>query len=137
MSNLLIYIYNILYSTRLKFIYKDIFVQYNIHLNYIDFILFNNNFIICISENNNINNFISEIDLISYQLQKKCVGIYLSMFKLTSLEEKLIIDENLKNINYYIYISGNDNKLIKNLLRNLYFLNIYCYDNSGDCIMID
>jgi hypothetical protein len=75
--------------------------------------------------------------LISYQLQKKCVGIYLSMFKLTSLEEKLFIDENLKNINHYIYISGNNNKLIKNLLRNLYFLNIYCYDNSGDCIMID
>jgi hypothetical protein len=137
MSNLFKNIYNILYSTRLKFIYKDIFVQYNIHLNYIDFILFNDNFILCISQNNNINNFISEIDLISYQLQKKCVGIYLSMFKLTSLEEKLLIDENLKNINHYIYISGNDNKLIKNLLRNLYFLNIYCYYNSGDCIMID
>jgi hypothetical protein len=137
MNNLLNNIWNIIYSTKLQFIYKNTFVQNNIYLTHIDFILFKDNFVICISRNNNINNFIREIDLISYQLQKKCVGIYLSMFKLTTIEENIFINENLKNINYYIYISGNDNKLIKNLLRNLYFLNIYCYDNSGDCIMIE
>jgi hypothetical protein len=59
------------------------------------------------------------------------------MFKITNNVEKIIIDENLKNINYFVNISGNDNKLIKNLLRNLYYLNIYCYDNSNDCIMIE
>ena len=59
------------------------------------------------------------------------------MFKSTNIEEKLFIDENMKNINYFINISGNDNKLIKNLLRNLYYLNIYCYDKSDNCIMIE
>ena len=137
MNNLFKNIYEILISTRLQFIYKDTYPLYNIQLNYIDFILITPEFNICISYNKNIKYFIDEINIISYQLQKKCIGIHLNMFKLTSLEEKLFIDENMKYQNYFIYISGNDNKLIKNLLRNLYYLNIYCYDNSNDCIMIE
>ena len=137
MNNLFKNIYGILISTRLQFIYKDTYPLYNIQLNYIDFILITPQFNICISYNKNIKYFIDEINIISYQLQKRCIGIHLNMFKLTSLEEKLFIDENMKNINYFIYICGNDNKLIKNLLRNLYYLNIYCYDTSDDCIMIE
>lgn len=130
-------IYDILISTRLQFIYKDIYHYYNIQLNHIDFILFTEHFNICITHNKNIKYFIDEINLLSQQLQKNCICLFLNIFKLTNIEEKLIIDENLNNINYFINISGNDNKLIKNLLRNLYYLNIYCYDNSNDCIMIE
>lgn len=130
-------IYDILISTRLQFIYKDIYHYYNIQLNHIDFILFTQHFNICIAYNKNIKYFIDEINLLSHQIQKKCIGLYLNMFKSTNIEEKLFIDENMKNINYFINISGNDNKLIKNLLRNLYYLNIYCYDKSDNCIMIE
>ena len=100
MNNLFKNIYGILISTRLQFIYKDTYPLYNIQLNYIDFILITPQFNICISYNKNITCFISEIDLISYQLQKKCIGIHLNMFKLTNMEEKLFIDENMKNHNY-------------------------------------
>lgn len=137
MSNIFKNIYDILISTRLQFIYKDIYYQYNIQLNHIDFILITSEFNICISCNKNIKDFMDDIKLISYQMRKRCIGIHLNMFKLTSSEEKLFIDENIKNINYFIYIYGNDNKIIKYLLHNLYYLKIYCYDNSNDCIMID
>ena len=130
-------IYDILIKTKLQFIYKNIYHHYNIQLNYIDFILFTPNFNICITLNKNIKYFIDESNLISQQLQKKCICLNLNMFKLTYNEEKLLIDENIKNINYFIYITGNDNKLIKNLLRNLYYMNIFCYDISDDCIMIE
>lgn len=137
MSILFKNIYDILIKTKLQFIYKDIYHHYNIQLNYIDFILFTPNFNICITLNKNIKYFIDESNLISQQLQKNCICLHLNMFKLTYNEEKLLIDENMKNINYFIYITGNDNKLIKNLLRNLYYMNIFCYDISDDCIMIE
>jgi hypothetical protein len=61
-------IYDILISSRLQFIYKEIYYQYNIQLNYIDFILFTEHFNICITHNKNIKNFIDETNLLSQQI---------------------------------------------------------------------
>ena len=130
---------NLLQSTNYEYIYKTQLLQYNINLNYVNFIINTPNYFICIYSNciQNLEKFIIEINNLSQYYHKKCIGIYINILNLTTHQEKIIVDENKKNINYFINISNVDNnRLINKFLRILYSYGIYCYDNSGDCIMI-
>ena len=141
MTSLESQIYNILIKTHHQIIHKSQFYYYNAQFNYIDFILITPNYYICIYTNylhHNIENFITEVNIISIQLQIQCIGIYFNLFRLTSQQEKLFIDENNKNINWFYFINGADiNKLLHKFLKRLYYYGIYCYDNDNDCIMIE
>jgi hypothetical protein len=134
-------LYNILQCTGYQFIYKKQYTNHNINLIYTDFMINTSTYFICIYSNyfqSNLQNFVDEIKNLSYYYQKHCIGIYFNMYKLTNNEDKIIIDENKKNINHIINISNsNQNMLIKKFLKYLYTNNIFCYDNSRDCIMID
>jgi hypothetical protein len=119
---------------------KHQYLYYNIHFNFINFIVITNNFIICIFLNhlqNNINEFITEINIIKNYFQKPILGIYITFFKISVNEEKSINDENKKKYNMIINIYNfNINKLSQLFMNLLYEYNIYCYDDMGDTFMI-
>jgi hypothetical protein len=140
MNSLELDVYNILKKTRINKIHKTEFGIYNINFNYIDFILVTNNYYICIYTNhlyNNIKNFITEVNILSMQINTRCIGIYFNFFTMLPQQEKIFIDENNKYMNYFINISGTtNNKIINEFITTLYYYGIYCYDNENNCIML-
>lgn len=132
---------HILSLTKLQYINKYQYVYHNIHLYFIDFMTLTDNFIICIYSNyiyQDINGFLSEIKLVQQYFQKPILGIYITFFKINVNDEKIISDENKQNYNKIINIYNSDiNKLTQKFMRILYAHNIYCYDSSDDCIMLD
>jgi hypothetical protein len=132
---------NILLSTKLQTINKYQYIYHNIHFNFIDFIAITDKFIICIYSNyiqHNINGFLTEIKSVQQYFQKPILCIYITFFKININEEKIIADENKQNYNKIINIYNSDiNKLCQKLMNILYSHNIYCYDNSDDCIILN
>jgi hypothetical protein len=136
------HIYSILQSSKLYFIHKSTFSYYNMNFTNIDFIVFTPNLIICISTNcflydsYNLQNFIKEKNIIQnyYHLtnNKYSIGINFTMFKLSNQDEKLLNNNNIKNIHHL-----DINKSMNKFMQILYSYNLYCYDYSSDCIMID
>ena len=132
---------HILLATKLQSINKYQYAQYNINFYFIQFITIANNFIICIYSNyveQNINGFLTEIKLVQQHFQKPILGIYITFFKISALEEKNIADENNKNYNKIINIYNADiNRLTNMLMQILYTHNIYCYDNNDNIMMLN
>jgi hypothetical protein len=133
-------IYNILSSTKLQTIHKYQYIHYNINLNFIDFMVITNNFIICVYSNyieQYIDEFLKEIFTVQQYFQKPVLGIYMTFFKIPNFDEQKISHINKQGYNKIINIYNSDiNILSQKFLNKLYAHNIYCYDNSGDCIMI-
>lgn len=124
---------NIIVSTGMQYLYLS-------QLNYIGFICDAKDFIICIYTNNlfnNINGFLQEIYIIQQYYQKPILGIYCTFMKPLNSDEKIINNVNKKNYNKIINIYNSDiNILTKMFVNILYEYKIYCYDASGDCIML-
>ena len=132
---------HILSLTKLQYINKYQYAQNNINLNFIHFITITTNFIICIYSNyveHNINGFLTEIKMVQQYFQKPILGIYITFFKISAVEEKNILDENNQNYNKIINIYNSDiNRLSNMLMQILYSHNVYCYDNSGNIMMLN
>lgn len=139
-------IHNILSKTKLQVLSeKEIVKKYSRINNGIDHLMYANNYIICIQTKwtkanpdlSKINHFIKCVDNISQIEKIKCIGIYLSKQKITSIANNAFEFENKKNLNHYLSINGEDKKTIINSLTKLLYENeIYLYDDET-VIMLD
>lgn len=135
------YINNIILSTKLQYIHK---YQYNnlFRFFYVDFICDTPNFIICIYTNylfHNINGFLYELNIIQQYYNKPIFGIYMTFTKPSTQDDKKINDLNKKHYNIFNIVNiynSNISNLLNLFINILYSYKIYCYDYSGDCIMI-
>jgi hypothetical protein len=130
------YINNIILSTKLQYIHK-----YQYSLKFIDFICDTQYFLICIYANylfHNIDDFLYELNIVHQYYNKPILGIYMTFIKISNQDEKKINNINKKyNIFNIVNIyNSNINNLLNLFIRTLYSYNIYCYDNSNDCIML-
>jgi hypothetical protein len=93
--------------------------------------------------NSDFNHFIKCVESVSTKINyNKIYAIYLSNNDLSSIANKIFIEENNKyfrgesNIEY-IKINSYDKKIvIKKLHEFLHSNGIYVYDNNGDCVML-
>jgi hypothetical protein len=116
----------------------------------IDHLLISNDICYCFQDkwlknsisNSDFNHFIKCVEAVSKKIHNKIYAVYLSNKDLSSIANKVFIEENNKffrgetNI-HYIKINSNDkNEVIKNLHTFLHNNGVYVYDNDGDCNML-
>jgi hypothetical protein len=83
------------------------------------------------------NNFTQTVNNLSQIINGPCIGIYLSHGKYVGQNNNAFFANNHMNMNNFITIYGNTEKeLIDNLAEYLYSIQVYMYDNEGDCIML-
>ena len=83
------------------------------------------------------NHFTQTVNTLSQMINAPCIGIYLSRGKYLEQNDNIIFANNQMNMNNFIAIYGNTEKeLINNLTEYLYSIQVYMYDNQGDCIML-
>jgi len=125
---------------------QEIINMYGNHITAIDHMIVLDNFIVCIQDKyskdpitiDKTNHFMQTVNTVSQIINKPCIGIYLSKSKLTGPSNNAFNNNNQINMNQFIEINGNTEKeLINNLMEYLYSIQIYMYENDGDCIMLN
>lgn len=119
---------------------KHIRAFYSSHISAIDHLLINGDYCIAIQDkhvisskpsNVDINHFKSCVNDLSIILNRRCIGIYLSLLEPTIHAMRSIEFENKHNNNYFIFINNiNAEKLIMDFLHCLYVNKIYVYDDE-------
>ncbi len=124
---------------------KEIINMFGNHITAIDHIIVLDYGCLCIQykyykDNINIahiNNFMQTVNTLSQMINVPCMGIYLSHGKYLGQDNNVIFANNQMNMNNFIVIYGKTEKeLIDNLTEYLYSIQVYMYDNQGDCIML-
>lgn len=140
------YVHKELKKTRLSvYTEHEIINTFGNHITAIDHMIVLDNINICIQDKyckdtiniTQVSHFMQTVNTVSQIMNKPCIGIYLSKSKLTGPSNNAFTINNQMNINQFIEINGNTEKeLINNLMEYLYSIQIYMYDNDGDCIML-
>ena len=124
---------------------REIMNMYGNHITAIDHMIMLDYGCLCIQDKyskepiniTQTNHFIQTVNTVSQIINVPCIGIYLSRSKLTGLSNNPFVANNHMNMTNFIEINGNTEKeLINNLTEYLYSIQVYMYDNQGDCIML-
>ena len=135
------YIHKIICKTKMSVLReKEIRAFYSSHISAVDHLLINREYCIAIQDkyvssskpsNVDINHFKSCVNDLSIILNRRCIGIYLSLLEPTIHASRSLEFENYHSNNYFIFINNPDvQKLIMTFLQCLYL-----YDNE-DVYMI-
>ena len=125
---------------------KDIRSKYGTNISGIDHLIIGDEVCIAIQDKFvkskkpcivDINHFKSCTSDLSKIINKKILGLYVSLLKPTSPASKSFEIENKFTNNYFIFINDEDeNKLINKLITTLYEYKVYLYDEDLDLQMI-
>jgi hypothetical protein len=124
---------------------REVINTFGNHITAIDHMIVLHNINICIQDKyckepiniGQVSHFMQTVNTVSQMVNKPCIGIYLSRSKLTKPSNNAFITNNQMSINQFVEINGNiEKELINNLMEYLYSIQIYMYDNDGDCIML-
>lgn len=133
----------IIYKTKLQFLKeKQIKSLYSSHISYIDHLIITKEYFIAVKSKQlinrpssiDINNFRICINDLSKILNKKIVGIFLTLSEPTSDAIESFKFENNKILIFY---NLDSKKLINEFLRCLYSNDIYIYNENNDVYMIE
>ena len=137
-------IYKLLIKTKMNIIKNtDIAQMFGQNLSKINYIINYDNICVCfyiVSDKNKsdseIEHFISNINIISNTIQKKCIGLIISNINIPDVMFQLIDYENNKNPNQFVILNDISYvELMKKILNYFYSLGIWMYDGE-DCMMI-
>lgn len=128
-------------------VYREIEIrkQFGQYITAIDHMIIFNNVSVCIQDkfqNSKISidktsHFIQNVNSLSYKLNKKCIGIYLTKSNFSKPSKDAFHNENLINKNEFLILYGkNQEILIKKLSEYFYKNNAFMYDIDGDTIML-
>lgn len=119
---------------------KDIKKRFGNNNSGIDHLIISDNICICIQDKyeetsasiSKVNHFILCVQNIQKQINKKCIGIYLSRLKVSGPSENSFIDQNKTNNDiYFVNIYDENNELLMyKLMCVLYEYNIFIYDDD-------
>ena len=137
-------IYKLLIKTKKNIIKNtDIAQMFGQNISKINYIMNYDNICVCfyiVSDKNKsdseIEHFISNINIISNTIQKKCIGLIISNINIPDVMFQLIDYENNKNPNQFVILNDISYvELMKKILNYFYSLGIWMYDGE-DCMMI-
>ena len=137
-------IYKLLIKTKMNIIKNtDITQMFGQNLSKINYIINYDNICVCFyivsdknKSNSEIEHFISNINIISNKIQKKCIGLIISNINIPDVMFQLIDYENNKNPNQFVILNDISYvELMKKILNYFYSLGIWMYDGE-DCMMI-
>ena len=121
----------------------DIMNIYGSHITEIDYMIVLEYGCLCIQDKyskRSINvaqttHFMQTVNILSQIINSPCIGIYLSYNKLSGQKNNAFVENN--HINNFIEINAyTEKELINNLTEYLYSIQVFMYDNQGDCIML-
>lgn len=126
---------------------NEIMDKYKIMIYGLDYLMFNNNFIIAIQNkwnnrkptNNDIIQFVKVIQKISEIENKCCLGIYLSKLSITLSARSAFEQENLSSLtNRFVEINSESQQdVLKMLQDTLYDYGVHFYEPDGSVIMLN